>query len=83
MDRASIPADDRGHTAVIDTHGILAGFFTNSQCETVLVRPDRYIAGSFSHAQENMFASAFSAVLGMDGDGKESMQSSAQLAPSL
>lgn len=57
----SIPA---GVIAVRDKNDALRNFFAARQGQTVLLRPDRYIAGCFAPAQENAFADAFAATLG-------------------
>ena len=57
----SIPS---GVIVVRDQNDALRSFFAARQGQSVLLRPDRYIAGCFTPAQEGAFADAFAATLG-------------------
>jgi 3-(3-hydroxy-phenyl)propionate hydroxylase len=61
-DAATLPA---GWIAAIDSAGALRQFFAGQQSKTLLLRPDRYVAGAFAAHEEVRFAAHFGERLGL------------------
>jgi 3-(3-hydroxy-phenyl)propionate hydroxylase len=55
------------HVVVVDSGGTLARTFAMNAGKVVLVRPDRYVAGTFHAQDENDFADQFAVRLGIGG----------------
>ena len=51
---------------VVDTSGVLPAWLGSAADEVVVVRPDRYVAGTFSPGGESAFANAYASTLGVD-----------------